>query len=147
MTIPAAARDIAILLARVAVGAMFVEQGLQKLATVGIPAVAGSFEHAGVPFPVVAAWFAATVETVGGVALIAGAAVPVVGLLLVADMVGVLFFVHIANGMYVENNGYEFVLTLGAAALLLVAVGPGRYSVDGALTAWRAWRGRLAVAG
>jgi putative oxidoreductase len=83
------------------------------------------------------------VETVGGVALIAGAAVPLVGLLLVVDMLGALSFVYIGNGMFVEDNGYEFVLTLGAAALMPAAVGPGRYSVDGVLAARR---GRLMVA-
>jgi putative oxidoreductase len=29
-----------------------------------------------------------------------------------------------------QQNGYELVLTLGAASLLFVAVGPGRYSLD-----------------
>jgi uncharacterized membrane protein YphA (DoxX/SURF4 family) len=39
------------------------------------------------------------------------------------------------NGLWVENQGYEFVLTLGAAALLLGAVGAGRYSIDNPLSA------------
>jgi putative oxidoreductase len=56
--------------------------------------------------------------------------VPVVGVLLALDMLGAYLFVHAGNGLFVEKNGYELVLTLGAAGLLLAAVGPGRYSLD-----------------
>lgn len=137
MTVPAPARDLAILLARVAVGAVFLAHGLQKFSANGIEGTAGFFQQAGVPLPTPGAWLSALVETVGGAALIAGAVVPLVGLLLVVGMLGALFFVHIGNGLWVENQGYEFVLTLGAAALLLGAVGAGRYSVDNALSAMR----------
>ena len=40
-------------------------------------------------------------------------------------------------GLFVDQGGYELVLVLGAASLLLAAVGAGRYSVDHLLTGRR----------
>jgi putative oxidoreductase len=73
---------------------------------------------------------AAVVELAGGATLVLGLAVPVAGLLLLVDMIGAFVFVHAGAGLFVEQGGYELVLVLGAAALLLAAVGAGRFSVD-----------------
>ncbi|UVS80389.1 DoxX family protein [Actinokineospora sp. UTMC 2448] len=137
MTIPAPARDLAVLLARVAVGVVFFAHGWQKLFTNGMEGTTAFFEQVGVPAAPVAAWFATIVELAGGVALVIGLAVPVVGLLLLVDMIGAFAFVHASAGLFVTEGGYEFVLVLGAAALLLAAVGAGRYSVDHLLTGRR----------
>ncbi|MGY1637583.1 DoxX family protein [Geodermatophilus sp. SYSU D00742] len=137
MTFPAPARDLAVLLARVAVGLVFVAHGWQKLFTNGIDGTAAFFDSVGVPAASAAAWLAALVELAGGAALALGLAVPAAGLVLLVDMVGALFFVHAGAGLFVEQGGYELVLTLGAAALLLAAVGAGRYSLDHLLTSRR----------
>ena len=130
MTFPAPARDLAALLARVAVGLVFLAHGWQKLFTNGIDGTAAFFDQVGVPAASAAAWFAAVVELAGGAALVLGLAVPAAGLLLVVDMIGAFLFVHAGAGLFVEQGGYELVLTLGATALLLAAVGAGRYSLD-----------------
>ena len=134
MTIPAPARDLAVLLTRVAVGLVFFAHGWQKLFTTGIDGTAAFFEQVGVPAAPVAAWLAAVVELAGGAALIVGLAVPVAGLLLVVDMIGAFAFVHAGAGLFVEQGGYELVLALGAAALLLAATGAGRLGLDHLLT-------------
>jgi putative oxidoreductase len=131
-----------LLLGRVAVGVVFLAHGWQKLFTNGVDGTAAFFAQAGIPLPAAAAWFAALVETLGGAALILGALVPVAGLLLVLNMLGAFVFVHAGNGLFIDKNGYELVLTLGAAALVFAIVGPGRYSVDHRLAARR---GRPAV--
>ena len=130
MRLPAPARDLALLLTRVAIGAVFFAHGYQKLVTNGIDGTAAFFGQVGVPLPTVSAWVAALVELVGGAALILGATVPVAGLLLALDMVGAYLFVHRGNGIFVSENGYELVLALGAVSLLLAAVGAGRFSLD-----------------
>jgi putative oxidoreductase len=137
MTFPFPARDLALLVTRVAVGLVFVAHGWQKLFTNGIDGTAGFFDQVGVPAASAAAWFAAVVELAGGAALVLGLAVPVAGLLLLVDMIGAFFFVHAGAGLFVEQGGYEFVLVLGAAALLLAAIGAGRFSVDHLLTGRR----------
>jgi putative oxidoreductase len=130
MTFPAPARDLAILVTRVAVGLVFVAHGWQKLFTNGIDGTAAFLDQVGVPAASAAAWFAAVVELAGGAALVLGLAVPLAGLLLVADMIGAFVFVHVGAGLFVDEGGYELVLALGVAALLLAVLGAGRFSVD-----------------
>jgi putative oxidoreductase len=130
MTFPAPSRDLAVLVTRIAVGLVFVAHGWQKLVTNGIDGTAAFFEQAGVPAASAAAWTAAVVELAGGAALVLGLAVPVAGLLLLVDMIGAFAFVHAGAGLFVEQGGYELVLVLGAAALLLAVLGAGRFSVD-----------------
>ncbi len=130
MTFPAAARDLALLLARVAIGVVFIAHGWQKLFVNGIDGTAGFFGQVGIPAPGAAAWFAALAELLGGVALILGLALPVAGALLIATMIGAFVFVHAGSGLFVDQGGFELVLTLAAGVLILVVVGAGRYSVD-----------------
>jgi len=137
MTFPVPVRDLAILLARVAVGVVFLAHGWQKLFTNGIDGTAAFFDQAGVPAASASAWFAGIVEIAGGAALIVGLAVPVAGLLLLVNMLGAFIFVHAGAGLFVEQGGFELVLTLGAAALLLAALGAGRLSADHLLTRHR----------
>ena len=131
MSVKAWIRDFAILLARAVVGVVFMAHGWQKLSINGVDEIAGFFGQVGIPMPVVAAWFASLVELIGGAALILGVATPIAALLLVADMAGAYWFVHMGNGIFVDQGGFELVGALGAACLILAAVGAGRYSVDG----------------
>ncbi|MFD4291714.1 DoxX family protein [Rhodococcus sp. NPDC058505] len=125
-----ALRDIALLIARVGIGVIFVAHGWQKFFTYGISGVQSSFEQMGAPVHNVSAVIAATVELVGGFALIAGIATPIAGLLLFLDMVGAFFIAHVDKGIFVSEGGYELVLALGVASLLIAATGAGRFSVD-----------------
>lgn len=127
-----AGRDLIVLLARVVVGAVFMAHGLQKFLGWGMSGTAGSFEQMGVPLPGVSAWFAALVETVGGLALVLGAALPVVGALLALVMVGAVVFAHLPNGFFASGGGIEYVLVLAVAALALGFSG-GSYTVDNVL--------------
>ena len=58
-------------------------------------------------------------------------------------MIGAFPFVHAGAGLFVEQGGYELVLTLGAAALLLAVIGAGRFSLDHLLTGRRPAAQRL----
>ncbi|MEU5944880.1 DoxX family protein [Micromonospora sp. NPDC047465] len=137
MTLPTTVRDVAMLLARIGVGIVFFAHGWQKLVTNGVDGTAAFFDQAGVPLPTLSAWFATGVELLGGAALLLGAVVPIAGVLLALDMLGAFIFVHAGNGLFVDKGGYELVLVLGAASLLLAAVGAGRLSVDHLLTGRR----------
>jgi putative oxidoreductase len=138
MTLPTPSRDLALLSGRVALGVIFLAHGWQKLVTHGIDGTAGFFGQVGVPAAGAAAWLAALVELLGGAALILGVAVPVVGALLVLDMICAFVFVHAGAGLFVEQGGSELVLALTAGVVLLVVAGAGRWSVHHALAARRA---------
>ncbi|MGC9670897.1 DoxX family protein [Planosporangium sp. 12N6] len=130
MTMASVVRDVAILVARIGVGVVFIAHGWQKLVTFGVAGTAASFQRMGVPAPTVSAWYASIVELLGGVALLVGLAVPVAGLLLVLDMLGAYLFVHAGHGILVTEGGGELAIALGAASLLLAAVGAGWFSLD-----------------
>jgi putative oxidoreductase len=119
---------------RVVIGVVFLMHGLGKLvgppfAGVGIDGTIGFFTQLGIPMASVAAWGVGLVETLGGLALILGAGLPIVPLLLAIDMtVAVLalkFKLH--KGF---AGGYELELTLLAGAVCLMLAGPGILAVQ-----------------
>jgi putative oxidoreductase len=136
-SLPAPVRDAALLVARLVLGAVLVAHGWQKVAIAGIGATAEGFARMGVPLAPLAALFASVVELVGGALLLVGAATALVGLLVVLNMIGAAVLVHIRNGIFVTEGGWELVGVIAAAALALAAVGAGRYSVDHAIGARR----------
>jgi putative oxidoreductase len=125
-----AVRDAVLLVARVVLGVVLIAHGLQKFVTNGLAGTTAAFEEMGVPAAPAAALFAAVVELVGGVLLLAGAATTIVAVLVALDMLGALVLVHGGNGVFVGSGGWELVGVILALALVLGVVGPGRWSVD-----------------
>ncbi|MEE2031566.1 DoxX family protein [Rhodococcus chondri] len=123
-------RDIGLLIARVGLGLVFLVHGLQKLVTWGQAGTTAGFEGMGVPAPSVSAFVATWIEVLGGAALILGLLVPIFGVLLFLQMLAAFFLVHVGNGVYVTDGGYELVTALGLGALLLAVVGAGSFSID-----------------
>ncbi|MEU5843516.1 DoxX family protein [Rhodococcus sp. NPDC047139] len=123
-------RDIGILIARLALGVVFLAHGLQKFDSWGYEGTKAGFEGMGAPAPAISAFVATWVEILGGLALILGVLVPVFGFLLFLLMVGAFFIVHVGNGIYVADGGFELVVALGAGALLLAVVGSGAFGID-----------------
>ena len=118
---------------RIVVGFLFAAHGWQKYNEWTIAGTTAAFGDMGIPMAEIAAPVIATLELVGGIALILGLLTRPIAILLTLDMLGALVLVHISAGVFVANNGYELVLLLGAAALALALVGPGRASADYAL--------------
>ncbi|MFB9904748.1 DoxX family protein [Allokutzneria oryzae] len=125
-------RDAVLLIARIGIGVVFIAHGAMKLGDLG--GTAAGFGQMGIPLPTLSAYFAAFVETFGGAALVLGALLPIVGVLLAVVTAGAIVFVHGKNGFFMPS-GYEYVLTLTLAALALGFGGGGRYSVDAFLAA------------
>lgn len=124
------ARDLALLVARLGVGVILIAHGWQKLSDQGLAGTAAGFGQMGVPLPTVSAYYATFVELVGGVALILGLALPLVGLLVALDMAGALVLVHLPNGLFASEGGFELVLAIGAGAVAIAAAGSGRFGLD-----------------
>ena len=123
-------QDAALLIARAAIGFILLAHGLQKFREYTLDGTAASFADMGVPAPAAAALFAATVETVGGVALIIGLVTPVFAALNIVNLLGAFVFVHAGNGVFVDGGGYELVLALIAGLIVIAMLGAGRFSVD-----------------
>jgi putative oxidoreductase len=86
-----------------------------------------------VPAAEVAAPIVATLELVGGIALILGVLTRIFAALLALDMLGALFLVHASAGIFAAAGGYELVLLLAAGALAIALTGAGKMAVDQAL--------------
>ncbi|MCD1285503.1 DoxX family protein [Brevibacterium sp. GP-SGM9] len=127
---PTTVRDIVTVIARIGLGAIFIAHGWQKFNEWTIAGTTESFSQMGVPTPEIAAPFATFVELIGGALLILGALTPIVGVLLAANMIGALVIAHLTAVPFVDQGGWELVAALAAGALLLAAMGPGRWSVD-----------------
>ncbi|MFF4777699.1 DoxX family membrane protein [Microtetraspora fusca] len=121
--------DVASLAARMGVGGIFFANGWEKLEA-GLTATGTQFAELGAPLPSV--WAAATmlIELLGGTLLVAGLAVPFVGLLLFAEAVAVFVITTGHSGMPLTGGDVKIIVALGAASVLLSVGGAGRVSVD-----------------
>lgn len=140
--LPTTARDIITVITRIALGAIFIAHGWQKFNEWTVAGTSDSFSQMGVPLADLAAPFATFVELIGGALLILGALTPIVGVLLAANLIGALVFVHLTPTPFVDQGGWELVVALAAGALLLAVMGPGRLSVDRFLFAGKKGKGR-----
>lgn len=75
------------------------------------------------------ALMAGSAEFFGGIALILGLLTRPAAILAAFTML-MAMTVHLANGLFVSNNGYEFALILMAASVSLAFTGAGRLALD-----------------
>jgi putative oxidoreductase len=129
-TLPGPAGDVAFLLARLILGTIMFAHGYQKLFVDGLGRTTRGFEYMSIPVAIVSAAYVTVVELVGSVLVLAGALITVVAACYLIVMVGAAVFVHIPNGIFAADGGWELVGAIAALLLVLAAAGPGRWSVD-----------------
>lgn len=123
---------------RVPVGIIFAAHGAQKLfgwfGGYGLEGTGQWLASIGMEPGLLMALLAGGAEFFGGLALVAGVLVRPAAVVLAFTMVVAILAVHVGNGLFMSNNGYEFGLALLAAAVSLAFSGAGRASVDRLLT-------------
>ena len=132
-TLPGPVGDVALVLARLILATIMFAHGYQKLFINGLGRTTQGFESMSIPVAIVSAAFVTVVELVGSVLVLAGALITVVAACYLIVMVGAAVFVHIPNGVFAADDGWELVGAIAALLLMLAAVGPGRWSVDHAV--------------
>ena len=122
---------------RVAAGAIFAAHGAQKLfgwfGGYGLEGTAGWMASIGLEPGYLLATLAGSAEFFGGLLLILGLLVRPTAVILALTMVVAIASVHLQNGLFMSNNGYEFALVLLVITLGLIVRGAGSLSVDHAL--------------
>jgi putative oxidoreductase len=124
-------RDLVLLVVRVGLGVIMVAHAKLEYDFGGSLAGVGRlFAQAGVPLPALTGPANVLFEVVGGIAMILGAAVPVVGVLMALNMAGAWAFVHTSGLFALDHNGPEVVIALGLLSLVLAVTGSGRFGLD-----------------
>lgn len=125
---------IARLLLRLIMGALFFGHGTQKLrgwfGGQGLDATAGMFEQLGLRPGRRNAIASGLAEAGGGAGLALGLATPFAAASVIGSMIIAIHRVHLKNGPWIANQGYEYNLVLILAAALVAELGPGPVSVD-----------------
>jgi putative oxidoreductase len=123
--------DVALLLLRVVIGAVFVAHGAQKLFGGQLDTVANAMVGYGLEPGMVFAVLAGVLELGGGLLLLVGLLTPLAGLVIAGVMVVAIATVTAPKGFIAPPGvGYEYNLMVIAVALTLVIDGPGRLSLD-----------------
>jgi uncharacterized membrane protein YphA (DoxX/SURF4 family) len=130
----ASEQDVLLLLARVALGALFVLSGLGKLAD--LAGFAAGLQRVGVPFAAALAPVGAAVELLGGLALALGAwtrpaALLVAGFTVVATLLAHHFWAAPAGQQAAQTVQFLKNLAIVGGLLAVAAAGAGRFGVDG----------------
>ena len=124
-------RDLVLLVARVGLGVMMVAHAKLEYDFGGsLTGVGRLFAESGIPLPALTRPANVLFELVGGIAMILGAAVPVVGVLMALNMAGAWIFVHTSGLFAMDRNGPELVIALGLLSLVLAVTGSGRFGLD-----------------
>ena len=122
---------------RAALGAVFFAHGAQKLfgwfGGHGLEATANAFDSIGLKPGKRSALVAGLSETGAGVLFATGFLTPVASAASIAVQNEAIRTVHWEKGFFVTEGGFEFNLTLIAAAIALADIGPGPVSLDRAL--------------
>ncbi len=134
--------DLALLPLRLIIGFGFMAHGYAKLSA-GPQKFAEMLQTIGIPAPGLMAWMTALVEFFGGLAVVAGALIPIVSIPLAVVMLVAMFTVHLpygfssiklmgitGGGPQFGTPGYEVNLLYLAGLLTLVLGGAGPFSID-----------------
>ena len=126
--------DTGLFVLRIVVGLLLVGHGAQKLfgsfGGAGLAGTAGFFRSVGYWPPRLMAGFAGGAELFGGLGLAAGFLTPLAAAAIIGAMLNAGVAVHLRNGPWAADNGYEYPLVLGAVAATLGFTGAGATSVD-----------------
>jgi putative oxidoreductase len=121
-------------LMRIIAGLTFAAHGSQKLfgwfGGYGLVGVGQWMESIGLAPGYLMALLAGSAEFFGGLALVIGLLVRPAAAVLAVTMLVAIVTVHLSNGFFMSNNGYEFALALMAISLAVLVEGAGKLSLD-----------------
>jgi putative oxidoreductase len=122
------------LLGRIAIAALFLPAGLNKL--MGVEGTTGYFASLGLPAVAILVWVVIAIEVVGGVALILGyrtrlVAIALAVFTLLASIAGHAFWAAPADAAFIAQLLFFKNIAVIGGLLVLASSGAGSISIDG----------------
>ena len=128
----------AALILRVPVGLILMAHGAQKLfgwfGGNGLAGTAQWLSSMGMEPGLLMAILAGSAEFFGGLALVLGMLTRPAAIVAAFTMLVAIFSVHIGNGLFAADGGYEYALVLMVALIALAVQGGGYLSIDNAFS-------------
>jgi putative oxidoreductase len=124
--------DLAALALRLVIGPIMAYHGWRKVDG-GVSRFVDTVRGLDVPFPKFVAYAVVVIELVGGILIAVGLLTRLWSLLLATQMVSIVFKVKSDLGVIApegKGTGFELDLVIGAGALALLLIGPGKASLD-----------------
>lgn len=119
---------------RLSAGTIFVAHGAQKLfgsfGGYGLEGTGQWMASIGLEPGYLMALAAGSAEFFGGIALLIGLLTRPAALMLALTMLVAILTVHLPNGLFMDNGGYEFGLALLGISVALAFNGGGKFSLD-----------------
>lgn len=123
-----------LLVLRLVVGGLFIGHGTQKLFGwfdgYGVEGTGGFMESLGYRPGKPYAVLGGVAEAGGGLLLFLGLFTPLAAAAIIGVMLNAIFAVHVENGAWAQNNGYEYPMVLAVAAGAIALGDGGAAAVD-----------------
>lgn len=123
---------------RVPAGIIFMAHGAQKLfgafGGYGLEGTGQWMGSIGLEPGYLMALLAGSAEFFGGLLILLGLLVRPSAVVLAFTMLVAIVIVHLPNGLFMSNGGYEFGLALLAISVSLVVSGAGKFGLDNIIT-------------
>ena len=121
--------SLGLLVLRLALGAVFIVHGGQKLFEMGFAGTTNMLTQMNIPGAAVIGPALAIIEPLAGVGVTLGLLTRLAGLAIAIDMLGAILTFHLPNGFFIPR-GIEFVMMNCAAGAALALMGAGQFSID-----------------
>jgi putative oxidoreductase len=126
--------DLGIFVLRLVIGSLYIGHGAQKLfgwfGGKGLRATAQGYESLHLHPAKFWAVLAGLSEFLGGAGLTLGIFTPMAAALIIGTMLMAILKVHLPNGLWNQNRGFEYPLVNLLVAAFLGLFGPGTYALE-----------------
>jgi putative oxidoreductase len=120
-------QPLALLVLRLALGAIMIAHGWQKIAD-HMHMITGVVH--GMGLPTFMAYLVVAAEFGGGILVVIGFLTRLAALAILVDMLVAIFKVHLPHGLFASNGGFEFPMACAAIAFALIFTGSGPIAID-----------------
>lgn len=116
-------------LLRLILGIVYVMHAYLALVVFGPSGMIAYQVKSGIPFPEIATWYLILAHGLGGILLVLGIYTRWAAVANVPVMLGAIVFVHLKNGFWAHQQGYEYALVLLVATVATAMIGGGALSL------------------